>query len=512
MRGKELLVQVVACLCRLGLGGFFAYSAIAKIEDPGIFADAVTRYRLLPEFLVGLFSLTLPMLELVAGVALVCSKWSRESALLVVAMLVMFIIALLQAEVRGLDISCGCFGMPEKAGRFDLILAIARDVGLLVPAVWLAKRRNSWLLSFCRARAVSMLAVMSCAVVAGAVEIDVSDGPVRPGEWNSNFAAVQAEADKTHRPMVFIHASVRCGYCARLKKAISGEAFRQWREERQPLLAYVFESSKGGISDSGRLAIDFVNSYATNTLKTPRVGIYWPRENGITNRLAFSGRTGLMKVVKPEKPLVLEFMTALDSALSDYVAGLPGHGTPKGILKDSIRTITCRADENGTNGKISVKPKDGILPDGGTVTLEADPGKDSLFVDWHGPDGAIVGYEPTLNVSGCMPGGCYVGRFKRKADCRPPILLTPATTTLVVRIGSPIKYKIDVAEESKPVTFDFEDDQELPGDLRLNMHSGDLTIGADEPGTNIVKVVVVGSDSAHTRTNVQIRLVSTLGN
>ena len=510
MKMKELFVQVTACLCRLGLGGLFAYSAYSKIDDPGVFADAVMRYRLLPTPLVGIFSLTIPMLELIVGVALVFSKWSRESALLVVAMLVMFIIALLQAELRGLDIACGCFGMPEKAGRFDLILAIARDVGLLVPAVWLATRRNSWLLPFRRVRAVSLLAVMSCALVAGAVEFEVSDGPVRPGEWNRSFAAVRAEADKTHRPMVFIHASVRCTYCARLKKAISGEAFRQWREERQPLLAYVFESSRGEGSDSGRLAIDFVNSYATNMLRTPRVGVYWPRDNGVTNHLAFSARPGQMKVANPEKPLVLEFMTALDTALADYVSALPKHRTPKEILKDSIRTVTYKVNDAGADGKVAMKPKDGILPDGGTVTLEAKQGKDALFVDWRGPDGTIVGYEPTLNVSGCMPGGCYVGRFKRKADCRPPILLTPASTTLVVRIGSPIKYKIDVAEESKPVTFDFADDQDLSVGLRLNLLSGDLAISADEVGTNTFNIVVSGSDSAHTRTNVQIRLVSTL--
>ena len=87
MKSKELLAFALASLCRLGLGGLFVYSAYAKINDPGIFADAVMRYRLLPKFLVGLFSLTIPMLELLAGAGLVFTKWSRESALVVVAML-----------------------------------------------------------------------------------------------------------------------------------------------------------------------------------------------------------------------------------------------------------------------------------------------------------------------------------------------------------------------------------------------------------------------------------------
>ncbi len=510
MKSKELLACALASLCRLGLGGLFVYSAYAKISDPGIFADAVMRYRILPKFLVGLFSLTIPMLELLAGAGLVFTKWSRESALVVVVMLAMFIVALFQAQVRGLDIACGCFGMPEKAGKFELIYAMVRDVVLLVPAVWLMARRNDWLFAMRRSRALPILVMALAVLGAGAktVELDASSGPVRPGEWNSNFVAVKAEAEKNHQPMIFLHATSRCVRCARLKKAMAGEAFRLWREERKPLLAYVYEESKGCLSDDGKLAVAFVKETTTNRVETPIIGIYWPRENGITNRFVFSARPGIMGVAKPEKPLIHEFMTALDQRLADYVASIPGHRTPSQILKDSVRTVTCRAEENGTKGKIVMNPKDGVLRDGEMVKLEAFPDKDSLFVDWRGPDGSVVGYGNVLEVSGCMPGGGYVGRFKRKADCRPPILLSPASTSLVVRIGQPLEYKTEVADESKPVTFDFLDDDSLPGGLRLNCQSGKLKFTLDEQVTNIVNVILVGSDSEHTKTNVQIRFIS----
>ena len=133
---------VLEKVCRLGLGGLFIYSAWAKIDDPGLFADSVSRYKVLPECLVGIFSLTMPMLELVAGAALVFTKWMRESALLISGMLALFIVALAQALARGLEISCGCFGVPSVGGRAEIVLALVRDIVLIVPAIWLMFRRN----------------------------------------------------------------------------------------------------------------------------------------------------------------------------------------------------------------------------------------------------------------------------------------------------------------------------------------------------------------------------------
>ena len=132
-------------LGRVLLGGVFAYSAFGKIGDPGLFANAVMRYELLPECMVGMFALTLPMVELLAGLAIVFTKWTREAALIITGMLAMFIVALGWAVAQGLEIDCGCFGVPSVGGRAELVLAIVRDLLLLVPAVWLMFRSNSWI-------------------------------------------------------------------------------------------------------------------------------------------------------------------------------------------------------------------------------------------------------------------------------------------------------------------------------------------------------------------------------
>ena len=142
---REVMLEWLAAVCRVGLGGMFVYSSWGKIGDPGIFADMVMRYELLPECLVGLFALTLPMVELLTGLAFIFTKWSREAALITVGMMGMFIVALASAVARGLEIDCGCFGVPAVGGRTELLLAIGRDVVLLVPAVWLMIRRNAWI-------------------------------------------------------------------------------------------------------------------------------------------------------------------------------------------------------------------------------------------------------------------------------------------------------------------------------------------------------------------------------
>ena len=142
---SEKVLDWLERLCRVGLGGMFVYSAWGKVADPGLFATTVMQYELLPEVAVGIFSLTLPMLEMLVGLAFICTKWTREVALLATGMLVMFLGALTIAVVRGLEIDCGCFGISSGGGRKELVLAIVRDLILLLPTIWLMCRRDMWL-------------------------------------------------------------------------------------------------------------------------------------------------------------------------------------------------------------------------------------------------------------------------------------------------------------------------------------------------------------------------------
>ena len=57
---KRIVLQTLEFVCRIGLGALFIYSALSKISDPDEFAYSVSRYDLLPGFVVGIFSATMP--------------------------------------------------------------------------------------------------------------------------------------------------------------------------------------------------------------------------------------------------------------------------------------------------------------------------------------------------------------------------------------------------------------------------------------------------------------------
>jgi putative oxidoreductase len=88
----------------------FVVAAVPKLIDPGSFANDLLNYRLLPENLVGLFALFVPALELAIAAALLWPRYQRGAALLSTVLLVGFAAAMAQARIRGIDLSCGCFG------------------------------------------------------------------------------------------------------------------------------------------------------------------------------------------------------------------------------------------------------------------------------------------------------------------------------------------------------------------------------------------------------------------
>lgn len=122
---------------QIALGVFFVVAALPKIADPPSFAHMVYNYRLLPGPLVNPAALTLPWMELLMGVALVCGIWRRTAAWLVGALLVVFIAAISVNLLRGNAIDCGCFdvlaaGLSVEERFSDMRGVILRDLGMLL--------------------------------------------------------------------------------------------------------------------------------------------------------------------------------------------------------------------------------------------------------------------------------------------------------------------------------------------------------------------------------------------
>ena len=104
------------------IGGAFLYAGIAKALDPGTFATDIAHYRLGTWWQAVALAFYLPFLEIIAAGALFFPN-TRQAALLVLLCLTsIFTAALFSAELRHLDISCGCFGasQPQISIRFAL--------------------------------------------------------------------------------------------------------------------------------------------------------------------------------------------------------------------------------------------------------------------------------------------------------------------------------------------------------------------------------------------------------
>jgi uncharacterized membrane protein YphA (DoxX/SURF4 family) len=108
--------SVIALLCRVILGVILVYASIDKIVHPAEFAKAIGNYNVLPFGLENLLGIVLPILELLVGICLVFGIMLDGSAIITAGMMTVFIIALSQAMIRGIDINCGCFKVTVENG------------------------------------------------------------------------------------------------------------------------------------------------------------------------------------------------------------------------------------------------------------------------------------------------------------------------------------------------------------------------------------------------------------
>src|ERR1700737_2309251 len=120
------------------VGGIFIYAGALKILDPVGFANDIDNYKILPWTIgVGL-AFYLPWLEIFCGLALIFRFLYRGGLSILTALLAVFIGATVAAKLRGLDITCGCFGHASKNWNFSTHLVL--DLLILLAALVLFSR------------------------------------------------------------------------------------------------------------------------------------------------------------------------------------------------------------------------------------------------------------------------------------------------------------------------------------------------------------------------------------
>ena len=111
---KRRLFLVLEWICRLLVVGTFLLAAVPKLLDPVSFAKAIVNYRvilpLIGQSYVYPAASFMPALEAIGALALLFNRWRRAGSAVCGTLLVVFVVLIAQAVIRGLNIDCGCFG------------------------------------------------------------------------------------------------------------------------------------------------------------------------------------------------------------------------------------------------------------------------------------------------------------------------------------------------------------------------------------------------------------------
>ncbi len=114
--------------------GIFIYAGALKAFDPVQFASDIDNYKILPWPVSVALAFYLPWLEILCALGLVFRFLYRGALSILSASIVVFTLATIAAKLRGLDITCGCFGHASQNWSFPahLITNLAILAALLV--------------------------------------------------------------------------------------------------------------------------------------------------------------------------------------------------------------------------------------------------------------------------------------------------------------------------------------------------------------------------------------------
>jgi len=116
---------------RIVIGAVFIYASVNKLFNPADFAKAILRYDMTPLFVVNIMAIILPWVEFSVGLLLIFGIMKKPVSIMAAFSLVFFLIALISAYARGLDINCGCFSLEETSSKSDILQRIIEDFFML---------------------------------------------------------------------------------------------------------------------------------------------------------------------------------------------------------------------------------------------------------------------------------------------------------------------------------------------------------------------------------------------
>jgi len=136
--GEEEQMRYAWRVVDLIVGGIFVYAGVSKVLDPVQFANDIDNYKTLPWFVSVRLAFYLPWLEIFCGLAVISRFFYRGGLSILTALLAVFIGVTIAAKLRGLDITCGCFGHASEHWSFPQHMAVDLSIFIALAALWFA--------------------------------------------------------------------------------------------------------------------------------------------------------------------------------------------------------------------------------------------------------------------------------------------------------------------------------------------------------------------------------------
>jgi uncharacterized membrane protein YphA (DoxX/SURF4 family) len=128
------LDPLVADFLHLRFGDALVHFRQLSLGGPVEFANGIDNFKLVPWPVSVALAFYLPWLEIFCALALVFRFFYRGALTLLITLITVFTLAITAAKLRGLDITCGCFGHASQHWSFPSHLAtnLAILAGLIV--------------------------------------------------------------------------------------------------------------------------------------------------------------------------------------------------------------------------------------------------------------------------------------------------------------------------------------------------------------------------------------------
>jgi uncharacterized membrane protein YphA (DoxX/SURF4 family) len=119
------------------------YAGVLKVLDPIGFAGDIENYHIVPWLIGAPLAIYLPWLEIACGIALIVHRAERGALTILAVLMLVFIGASIVAKVRGIDVSCGCFGHAARNLSFASHLGIDFAILAAVLSLWRVATRRA---------------------------------------------------------------------------------------------------------------------------------------------------------------------------------------------------------------------------------------------------------------------------------------------------------------------------------------------------------------------------------